>query len=554
MPHSILDFVQLDSSTIVDEASKLFTDSQDSSDKRVLKLVTDATHSGTIINNRVYPGSKVKDGAKTFFKGSGSSFDKPFLKNHDRNIDPIGRVVDASYYPTVTGDRWDNDALNPIDGGSGFLRTTSHIMDQDAIDKFLDGRFQTVSQSAVTDAAYCSKCSKDKENLVPLFSSWKDAKGTDMECNHYPGDMSDGTPNYVITGSLAYKELSQVNVPADSDGIHVSMELMKDEIKDSESLFSLYGKNKELTVLNSSVHLSIVDSQGNPIKSLDTRDFITTKVISIPTQPFTACNDNERKEEEKNTPTISDSDFAEARILRHFSAYKGLKLSTEDSAKCDLAFADLTEYRSALVKKGFYLNDSLPFVLGNKETIDASIKLKNILFTDTEERSKFLRKMEDQAKKENITYNFKGKHMDEDQAKSLLESLDAEKAKSLKACEDREAIQTKFDELNKKVADSEVAELLCLRSKVGHADCTDMDKLSKDDKEALTKKYADMSDELRYHLLTETRDQVEKGFSMTHSIDEEETDNPMEDGAGILENTNLKDNSDTVSNSITSIL
>ena len=57
MEYKVLDFLQLDSSRLIDEACKTFLDAKSTGKegKRKLKLTTDATHSGKIINDRVYP-------------------------------------------------------------------------------------------------------------------------------------------------------------------------------------------------------------------------------------------------------------------------------------------------------------------------------------------------------------------------------------------------------------------------------------------------------------------------------------------------------------------
>ena len=50
-----------------------------------------ATHAGTLINNRIYPPDSMQNGITTWTK----PYRKPVLINHDDSKDPVGRVISA---------------------------------------------------------------------------------------------------------------------------------------------------------------------------------------------------------------------------------------------------------------------------------------------------------------------------------------------------------------------------------------------------------------------------------------------------------------------------
>jgi len=195
-------------------SSSLRTDAAtmlDRDKKPSLKVQIDATHSGVIINNRVYPGKFVRDGHRSFFSkanGGTSEYDKPILKHHDMYEDPIGRIVDAQYTQLKHGVNFENDFLTPDENGSkgsGVVTITGIIHDAEAIAKILDSRYLSVSAGHSSPYMLCSTCGED------IYC-----------CEHYPGLRYDqegerdeeGEMCFAITGPLRYNETSFVNLPA----------------------------------------------------------------------------------------------------------------------------------------------------------------------------------------------------------------------------------------------------------------------------------------------------------------------------------------------------
>jgi hypothetical protein len=197
-----------------------------------------ASHSGVIINNRMYLPDKMRNGVSSFVK----PHPKPVQTHHNDVADPIGRIVVAEYVDTsravedmvaLRKTSFSNsvssktafrdlvegrastttvveilnaivrDGLMDVEGytGLGYAKIGLNITDKDAIEKFLDQRYLTGSVGARTDAAICSVCKQD----------WVE----DGFCEHEPGKIYDGVLCFTITGNLKYSEYSIVNHPAD---------------------------------------------------------------------------------------------------------------------------------------------------------------------------------------------------------------------------------------------------------------------------------------------------------------------------------------------------
>lgn len=208
----IVDHFKIPKRELLKDADQLLEEMKLAGKTAKLRMSIDATHSGRITNNRVYPGKHMKDSVETFLVPS----QKPVLRHHKDEEDAIGRVTAAKFIQLTDGPEFDFDYQNPTKGrGSGFAQLDIDIMDQEAIIKFMDGRYQEFSTRQGFDYFLCSICGN---NYAEDF------------CGHTPGDHyviepeDDGQNSvepgeyrcYGITGPLNYKEVSTLNVPADS--------------------------------------------------------------------------------------------------------------------------------------------------------------------------------------------------------------------------------------------------------------------------------------------------------------------------------------------------
>jgi len=221
-----------------------------------LVITYDLSHSGRKINNRIYSARGQRKGVESLT----NPFNKPILRNHDQQSDPIGRFIGGEYQDLseyIMGHlRNDLGAYNQLRHafdsdepehiykslskysllknsewpGVGRMRVKANITDEDAIKKFLDGRYLTFSAGTSTNRHVCSICNEDWALNGP--------------CEHEHGKEYDGEMCVFICGDFNVHEGSVVNTPADNFSQVVSIERMTDselptndkQIKDSNAI------------------------------------------------------------------------------------------------------------------------------------------------------------------------------------------------------------------------------------------------------------------------------------------------------------------------------
>ncbi len=242
----ICDIVVLKADQLSDELKEQMTHIMEDSgsEQRSILVTFDLSHSGKIINNRMYSPWGQQDGTSSWTE----PYPRPILVNHDKERDPLGRIVDVKWETT------EQDAIKHLGSASkymeiieafqsrdastiyktmakhdlltdkkwpglGRLRATARISDKEAIKKFLDGRYLTFSAGSYTDTVNCMVCGHP----------WHEGG----MCEHRPGMTDDdGNLGVVMTGKFMGREASVVNMPADS------LSLVKNiEFSDSENSF-----------------------------------------------------------------------------------------------------------------------------------------------------------------------------------------------------------------------------------------------------------------------------------------------------------------------------
>jgi exosome complex RNA-binding protein Csl4 len=201
---SILDSIADIAPRIKDHLPNMVQDSATSSNKVSLLSEIASTFSDVVNgNNAYYPEKYIKDSVLSWT----TPHQKPILVNHDPASKPLGRNVGAIYKPTnLMLAKIQNAKASSLDSyGSGHVRNLVNILDAEAVEMVLDGRFQTVSVGGDSDNMICSICGHD----------W--ASG--CKCSHKFGDeyeMKDGSIQsaYWEAGPLHWAELSFVNIPA----------------------------------------------------------------------------------------------------------------------------------------------------------------------------------------------------------------------------------------------------------------------------------------------------------------------------------------------------
>lgn len=314
------DFLSSSPITISDEAVKQFKDSHGKGQK--LKVTIRATHSGYLLNNRVYRGTAMQAAVDSWCDeehGGKAEFCKPILRNHDDFETALGRVTSAKFTRLEdSDDEFMNDWQSPVkDGfGSGYITLEAEITDQKAIDDIINDRLLTVSTSfRPTGSVLCSICNADLLDR-------------DDRCSHIPGrvykikqkkgsDSKDKTKKFLcflIIGDMKYTECSYVNSPAQPNA-----RTMKSVLFDNDEDTSII----ENFALDASIEaLVLSDNDGNKLDLLEIDEGVefdgsddvmisvvkTTKPTSKDPDPASSGNDG--------TAAMDASTFSMARVAK----------------------------------------------------------------------------------------------------------------------------------------------------------------------------------------------------------------------------------------------
>lgn len=213
-----------------------------------IKVKIKATHFSPFINKNAlkYTEKAVTKGAKSWI----APFKKPQLVAHNKNSDPIGRIVD---YKIVKNPNDDN-----------YVQLIAKITDKAAIEKVLDGRYNTVSVGSKSARVICSECDQ--------------VLTEDGLCEHKKGTYNEkGELIYWIIDQIEYTEDSFVNEPADEySGI--------EEI-DIGSGWTDYNTFLDT---NSSNLINMEDSMADAKLSIETRNKLADSSFCGPGRSFPA--------------------------------------------------------------------------------------------------------------------------------------------------------------------------------------------------------------------------------------------------------------------------
>lgn len=208
---------------------------QDMADGKVhiaaIDVEMEATHSGKNHNYCVYYEDSMERDAESFV----NPFRKPMLKNHDSYSEPLGRITQAWFGPSALTD--ERSAIH--------LKT--RVTDHDAITKFLDGRYGTVSIGGTMGTVTCNICGK---------TILKDGKF--KFCGHWRGETYKDEVCYWGAKDITYHEVSTVNNPADDFAqiMKVTVVTNSDDKKDSKEEKPMGGTttdNKNVDTLKTKV-------------------------------------------------------------------------------------------------------------------------------------------------------------------------------------------------------------------------------------------------------------------------------------------------------------
>ena len=173
-----------------------------------LDVQTEATHSGKNHNKCIYYEDSMEKDAESFM----NPFPKPMLKNHDSYSEPLGRTKQVWFGPSKLTD--ERSAIHLV----------TRVTDKDAVSKFLDGRYSTVSISGSMGTVTCNICGK---------TILRDGKF--KFCGHWRGESYKDQVCYWGARDIKYHEVSTVNNPADDFAQVVKVTVITDKDDDNNN-------------------------------------------------------------------------------------------------------------------------------------------------------------------------------------------------------------------------------------------------------------------------------------------------------------------------------
>lgn len=188
-----------------------------------LDVEMEATHSGKNHNYCIYYEDSMEKDSESFM----NPFKKPMLKNHnDHSGEPLGRITQSWYGPSELTDE------------RSAIHLKARVTDQDAIPKFLDGRYGTVSIGGTMGTVTCNVCGK---------TILKDGKF--KFCGHWRGESYKDQMCYWGARDIEYHEVSVVNNPADDFAqiMKVTVVTDSDEKKDNKEENQMSAPNNDNT-------------------------------------------------------------------------------------------------------------------------------------------------------------------------------------------------------------------------------------------------------------------------------------------------------------------
>ena len=320
-----------------------------------LDVEMEATHSGKNHNYCIYYEDSMEKDAESFV----NPFKKPMLKNHnDCSGEPLGRINQSWFGPSALTDE------------RSAIHLKARVTDQDAIPKFLDGRYSTVSIGGTMGTVTCNVCGK---------TILKDGKF--KFCGHWRGETYKDQMCYWGAKDIEYHEVSTVNNPADDYAqiMKVTVVTDSDDKKDSKEDTTMAGTNTD-----SNKTTNAEDAKKSVCDIID-------QLLNKSTDSSTTPEDNKDGEQKDNTAT----DGADTATDSQSEDVDKIKKDLEDAqAKIASLETELADSKSALEKANKDLEDSkaestsyqekcMALATANKELVADSIMSKEELKDDT---------------------------------------------------------------------------------------------------------------------------------------------------------------------------
>lgn len=309
-----------------------------------LDVTFEATHTNRLINAAIYTEESMAEDVVSFMLPYG----KPLIKNHNRNNEPLGRIINASY------------DQSEILEDTGTINATWRVTDKDAIEKFADGRYKTMSIGASCSKIVCNTCGKTILN-----------NGKVKFCGHWRGETyKDSVCSWTMTG-LTYREGSVVNDPADPYA----------QVKNIKVIKAKGAKNSMENQNNSSQeNYGVIDNILNNTQTQNTQNIQNAQNNTENSQNNNEINDNQQQQTGNNELTAVKNELEtvkseletvknELEISKNDSVVKDSEIESlkaqiivkdAESKKNNSLLSDLAKMnKNLLIKNAILLNPDL---------------------------------------------------------------------------------------------------------------------------------------------------------------------------------------------------
>ena len=359
-----------------------------------LDVEMEATHSGKNHNHCIYYEDSMEKDAETFL----NPFKKPLLKNHDSYSEPLGRTFQAWFGPSILTDE------------RSAIHLKVRVTDKDAIPKFLDGRYSTVSIGGSMGTVTCNICGK---------TILKDGKFN--FCGHWRGETYKNQLCYWGARDIKYHEVSTVNNPADDFAqiIKVTVVTDSDDKKQNDN-------NKEEKVMSDKTKEKTTDSVDINQAVSKISDMIDDLLSAVKPKDSTSTEDTTEKDSVNTTEEVKPEDTTDSKETDSNKELEAIKTQLTDAntkiANLEKELADAkseieknkTEAEDAKKEIEAYKDKCITLATANKELLADSVLSKEIVAGKITNETKDARKEElmamsakdlNKLSKENIASN-----------------------------------------------------------------------------------------------------------------------------------------------------
>lgn len=317
---------------------------KDASDGKVnivaLDVDMEATHSGKNHNHCIYYEDSMEKDCESFM----NPFHKPVLKNHDDYSEPLGRIVQSYAGPSELTDE------------RSAIHLKARVTDKDAIPKFLDKRYGTVSIGGSMGTVTCNICGK---------TILKDGKF--HFCGHWRGETYKDQVCYWGARDIEYHEVSIVNNPADDFAQIMKVTVLTDKDTQQDN------KNKEENSMGGS------DSTETNVDDIIDQALGTTPTAEV--QDSTTPVEDQTQEPTETTDGSTEAGQATDESGQTPADTTDGQTSTEEEPKDDEKDARITELEKELADAKAKIEEL------ETEAIDAQSQIETLTKTAEDART-----------------------------------------------------------------------------------------------------------------------------------------------------------------------